>query len=117
MQVRELFGGGKYDEALALAEERLRLSEGVYGREHAMTATCINDVATFEQVLARYERAEALFEQASRMQRKLLGDTHPHSIATLQNLAALYTARGDAPKAEAMRLLVDALSQAAAPPA
>ena len=81
-----------------------------------MTATCLNDVATFEQFFQRYERAEELFEQASRIQRKLLGDCHPHSLATLQNLAALYESKGDVVKGEAMRMLVQATRRGAVQP-
>ena len=53
-----------------------------------------------------------------KLQRKLLGDTHPHSIATLQNLSSLYAAKGDKAKEEAMQYLVQALqaSSAAAQP-
>ena len=56
-------------------------------------------------------------ERASRLQRKLLGDCHPHSIATLQNLVSLYSAKGDAGKKEAMEFLVKALQASAAKPA
>ena len=34
-----------------VAEQRLKLSEGTYGAEHPMTATCLNDVGTFVQVV------------------------------------------------------------------
>jgi len=110
-RVRQLFGDGKYEEALRSAEERLRIAAATYGEEHAMTATCLNDVGTFEQVFGRFDRAEELFEKASKVQRKLLGDCHPHSVATLQNLAALYAAKGDKAKGEAMQMLVQALQQ------
>ena len=74
-----------------------------------MTATCLNDVATFQQLFGRFEQAEELFERASKLYRKLLGDTHPHSIAALQNLAGLYVRKGDSSKGEAISMLVQAL--------
>ena len=107
--VRQQAGEGKYAEALATAKERLSLSEKTYGMEHILTATCINDVATFVQAYGQFDEAETLFERASRLQRKLLGDCHPHSIATLQNLVSLYGARGDVSKKEGMEYLVKAL--------
>ena len=110
--MRKLFGESKFADALRLSEERLRLSVTCFGEEHAMTATCLNDVATFEQCFKRFDRAEELFERASKVQRKLLGDFHPHSVATLQNLASLYAAKGDTAKAESMKLLVEVASQA-----
>ena len=79
-----------------------------------MTATCLNDVGTFAQMFRDFDRAEALFEQASKMQRKLLGDTHPHSIATLQNLMSLYAAKGDQAKHDAMKILVQTVQAGAA---
>ena len=77
--------------------------------EHILTATCLNDVATFLQAFQRFDEAEQRFERASKLQRKLLGDTHPHSIATLQNLVSLYAAKGDEQKKEGMEFLVKAL--------
>ena len=92
----------------------LKLAETTYGEEHVMSATCINDVATFTQAFGHFDEAEAMFERASRLQRKLLGDVHPHSIATLQNLVSLYAAKGDETKKEGMEFLVKALQQTAA---
>ena len=111
--VRELAGQGKYAEALDAAQQRLALAGRTYGDEHVMSATCLNDVATFVQAFGRFDEAEALFERASKLQRRLLGDTHPHCIATLQNLVALYAAKGDRSKQEGMEMLVQALQASA----
>jgi hypothetical protein len=112
--VRQLAGEGKYKEALESAKQRHVLCEGTYGAEHVLTATCINDVATFVQAFGNFDEAEKLFEKASRIQRKVLGDCHPHSIATLQNLVSLYASKGDMKKKEGMELLVQAMQAAAA---
>ena len=112
--VRQLAGEAKYEEALGAAQRRLTLAEQTYGVEHILTATCLNDVATFLQAFARFEESREMFERASKLQRKLLGDTHPHSIATLNNLVSLYGAMGDTGKKEAMEFLVQALQATAA---
>ena len=112
--VRQLAGEAKYEEALEVAQQRLTLTEKAYGKEHILTATCLNDVATFLQAYSRFQEAEQMFERASKLQRKLLGDTHPHSIATLNNLVSLYGAMGDTGKKEAMEFLVQALQATAA---
>jgi hypothetical protein len=112
--VRQLAGEGKYKEALESAKQRHVLCEGTYGAEHVLTATCLNDVATFVQAFGNFDEAEKLFEKASRIQRKVLGDCHPHSIATLQNLVSLYASKGDMKKKEGMELLVQAMKAAAA---
>ena len=109
MLVRQLAGEQKYQEALQTAEQRLELSGGTYGPEHPMTATCLNDVGTFAQAFGQYDRAEELFERASKIHRKALGDAHPHNIAALNNLALLYQAKGDKDKEEAMRMLTKML--------
>ena len=113
-RVRQLNAERKFDEARRVAQERLTLAESTYGKEHLVTATCLNDVGTFAQMFRDFDRAEALFEQASKMQRKLLGDTHPHSIATLQNLMSLYAAKGDQAKHDAMKILVQTVQAGAA---
>ena len=41
--------------------ERLTLAESTYGKEHLVTATCLNDVGTFAQMFRDFDRAEALF--------------------------------------------------------
>ena len=78
-----------------------------------MAATCLNDVATFVQAFGRFDEAEVMLERASRLPRKLLGDTNPHSIATLQNMVSLYGAKGDRSKQEGMEMLVQALQASA----
>jgi tetratricopeptide (TPR) repeat protein len=109
MRVRQLASAQKYAEALQVAEQRLALSEQTYGLEHPMSATCLNDVGTFVQAYGQFDRAEQLFEGASRIHKKHLGDAHPHNIAALNNLALLYQAKGDATKEQAMRMLVKML--------
>ena len=46
--------------------ERLTLAESTYGKEHLVTATCLNDVGTFAQMFRDFDRAEALFEHGRR---------------------------------------------------
>ena len=49
-RVRQLNAERKFDEARRVAQERLTLAESTYGKEHLVTATCLNDVGTFAQV-------------------------------------------------------------------
>lgn len=111
VRVRELAKEQKYPEALQVAEQRLKLSEETYGPEHPMTATCLNDVGTFAQAFGQFDRAEQLFEGASRIHCRVLGQAHPHNIAALNNLALLYQAKGDTVKESAMRMLAQALQK------
>ena len=63
------------------------------------------------QAFGQYGRAEQLFEAASRIHRRALGDAHPHNIAALNNLALLYQAKGDTAKEKVMRMLAKALQE------
>ena len=66
----------------------------------------MNNVATLHQALGRYTQAEPLLLEASKIQQKTLGDDHPHTVATLSNLATVYQAMGQTDQAAAMNMLV-----------
>ena len=54
----------------------------------------------------RYSEAEPLLLEASRIQGRTLGPDHPHTVASLSNLATVYEAMGQAERAAAMHSLV-----------
>jgi hypothetical protein len=66
----------------------------------------MNNVATLYQAVGRYTEAEPLLETASKIQQKTLGYDHPHTVASLSNLATVYDAMGQAERAKAMQSLV-----------
>jgi tetratricopeptide (TPR) repeat protein len=50
-----------------------------------------------------YAKAEPLYQEALRIQRKVLGPEHPDTANSLDNLAGLYQAMGEYAKAEPLR--------------
>jgi tetratricopeptide (TPR) repeat protein len=105
-RVHGLFGAGRYNEALDVAEQQMRLLKESYGEGHHEYATAMNNVATLLQAIGRYTEAEPLLQEASKVQQRTLGDDHPHTVASLSNLATVYQAMGETERAEAMQVLV-----------
>ena len=62
--------------------------------------------ASVLQALGRYTEAEPLLLEASKIQGRTLGADHPHTVASLSNLATVYEAMGQAERAAAMHSLV-----------
>ena len=58
------------------------------------------------QALGRYNEAEPLLLEASKVQQRTLGNDHPHTVASLSNLATVYDAMGQQERAHAMQSLV-----------
>lgn len=99
-RVMELYGAGRYDEALPLAERALALREKVFGGEHAAVAQSLNHLAMLCEARGDYARAESLYGRALVLREKLHGAEHPEVAAMLNNLAGLYYVKGDYARAE-----------------
>jgi tetratricopeptide (TPR) repeat protein len=59
------------------------------GNEHPDVATSLNNLAGLYDKQRRYEEAEPLYQEALAMNKQLLGESHPKTIATRQNLERL----------------------------
>ena len=66
----------------------------------------MNNVATLHQALGHYSQAEPLLLEASKIQERTLGCDHPHTVASLSNLATVYEAMGEKERAASMQALV-----------
>eukprot|EP01046_Picozoa_sp_COSAG06_P044742 COSAG06_NODE_6079_length_3121_cov_22.584712_3_plen_253_part_01 len=66
------------------------------------TSKLINELATYFYQLGAYDRAEPLFEEAMAAHRRTLGDEHPRTLDSINNLGALRKAKGDLAGAEAL---------------
>ena len=84
----------------------MRLLKESFGDTHHEYATAMNNVATLHQALGRYNQAEPLLLEASKIQERSLGNDHPHTVASLSNLATVYEAMGQKERAAAMQSLV-----------
>ena len=99
----ELQDKGWYEEAkvfkLAAFEGRRR----VLGEEHKDTLASLSYMRIVPDLMKDYEGALDYYQQALRMQEKVLRKTHPDTLNTIMNMATLYMDRKkDLRKAEEM---------------
>ena len=103
----------RYAEAEPLYQRALALHERTLGPEHPDVATTLNSLALLYdnqgrlaeaeplyQAKGRLAEAELLYQRALALYERALGANHPHTAASLHNLAALYQAQGRLADAE-----------------
>jgi CHAT domain-containing protein/Flp pilus assembly protein TadD len=99
-EVERLYGAGKYDAALLLAERVFAIREKALGAEHPDTAESLNNLGMLYKEKGDYGKAEPLMIRTLAIYEKALGTEHPLTAESLNNLAALYYAKGDYAKGE-----------------
>lgn len=99
-RVGELYGAGKFDEAIHLAQRALAIREKALGPEHPDTATSLSSLGGLYLTTGRYAEAEPLFLRALAISEKIFGPQHPNTAVSLNNLARLYRHRGRQTEAE-----------------
>ena len=108
LSTRQLYGQGKYQQALAPAQESLRVAEATFGPQSRQEAVSLNDLALVLEALDRTQEAEPLYKRALAINEKLLGAQDPQVASTLNNLGLLYLKMKRLP--EARDLLTRALA-------
>ena len=101
-QAIELYQAGRYDEAIALAEEALAIRVELLGQSHPDVAISLNNLAELYSSLARYEEAIPIFQQALAIWREQYGEGDPRFALALGNLANLYRNQGRYAEAAAL---------------
>ncbi|MCX5830995.1 MAG: tetratricopeptide repeat protein [Deltaproteobacteria bacterium] len=99
-QVLDLYQQGKYAEALPIAQQALAICEKVFGAEHSIVATGIDNLAVLYNSQGRYAEAEPLYKRALAISEKILGPEHPNTATALDNMAKLYQKMGAYDKVE-----------------
>jgi tetratricopeptide (TPR) repeat protein len=94
-KVRELQQGGKYADAIPLAERSVELYERDLGPEHPYVAAVLTTLAELRRETGEHAKAEPLFQRALAIREKTLGPDHPEVATLLNELALLYGATGD----------------------
>lgn len=102
-QVRALYNQGRYQEALPLAKEAVRLVERKLGANHPTFAAHLNNLAALYFMQGRDIEAKALFERALTIFENALGPDHPEVAITLENYASLLRATNRADEAEKLQ--------------
>jgi tetratricopeptide (TPR) repeat protein len=85
---------GRYDEALAPWQERLRWCRQVLGEDHPDTAESYNNLAFILNAQGRYAEAAPLHHKALAIRRKILGEEHPDTAESYNNIAFNLNAQG-----------------------
>lgn len=99
-QVVKPYGEGKYQEAIAPAEQALTLREKALGPDHLDVASSMNNLARLYKEQGMYARAKPLYIRALAIDERMLGPSHPSVADTLGYLATLYQAQGAYDRAE-----------------
>jgi CHAT domain-containing protein/tetratricopeptide (TPR) repeat protein len=97
---QQLYGQGKYAEAMPLAKKALEIRLTLLGEKHHDTATSYNNLGSLYQAMGDYGKAEPLLEKALTIDKEVLGERHPGTATDYNNLGALYWDTGDYGKAE-----------------
>ena len=90
-KAKELYGEGKYNEAIPYAQQVLTIIEKALGKDHPNVATSLNNLAGLYKVIGRYSEAEPLYKRSLEIREKALGKNHPDVALSLNNLAGIYT--------------------------
>ncbi len=103
-QVIQLYGAGRYEEAIPLAQRALAIREKALGPEHPDTAVSLNNLAELYSATGDYAKAEPLYQRALAIHEKARGHEHPDTATSLNNLAYYHRRTGDYAKAEPLYL-------------
>ena len=99
-QVENLFGQGRYAEAVKLEQQVLAIREQILGPNHPDVATSLKYLAGLYRALGKYSQVEPLSQRALKIDEKALGPEHPELAIDLTNLALLFTDQGKYVEAE-----------------
>ena len=96
----ELYGEGKFGEAIPLLEKLVALTKRAKGDKHPDTALSLSNLGALYLKVGDYAKAEPLFKEALEIRHKVLGPEHSDTAESLNNLGFLYLEMGDYDKAE-----------------
>jgi len=95
-RVRETFSDGNFAEAMEATDQAEALAEDIYGNEHPVYASCVNNRGLIQKSLGSYEDAVESFEKAASIYYHSVGSEHRSTATTFHNLALCYKAVADA---------------------
>ncbi len=99
---RTLDNRGKYDEAIPILEEAMRLQSGPTGVPADLSAT-LGELANTHYYLGHYDISKSLNERALQMDMQIYGDKNPNVAQDLTNLADIQYQWGNFAEAERLQ--------------
>ena len=88
-QVTELYRGGKYSEAILLAQRYVDVAKARHGPDHPEYASALSQLRLLLKTTNPLSEAEPLYRRALAIYETSLGPEHPYVAAALNNLARL----------------------------
>jgi len=98
---------GKYAGALECAIELEGCVKGLMGRDNAMYASCLNNVALMNKMLGQNEEAKLKYTEALHVYEDAVGKKHKSYASTLANLGVLYRTLAETSKGMEKLSLLD----------
>src|ERR1700738_3177764 len=77
LQLNQLIGQGKYQEAIPVAERAVEVAKHSLGADHPKTADALNYLGFIFQKIGNYAKAEPPYQEALRIRQKFLGQKIP----------------------------------------
>lgn len=90
---RALIGQNRAVQAFDLLQQVLPISEERFGREHPVTATCLNNMSDILREMNRFELAETYARDALSIDRRQYTEPHWHVARDLNNIGLLFQAQ------------------------
>jgi tetratricopeptide (TPR) repeat protein len=80
---------GKYEEAEDILRRAFRLIDTMLGKEHPLTLTSINNLATVLRSQGKYKKAEDIHRQALRLREMVLSKEYSNILTSINDLAIM----------------------------
>lgn len=93
-RMMQLYGDGKYEEAIPLAAQVVAALEQSTGPGSREVASALNNEAELYNKLHRYAEAEPLYKRSLAIRQAVLGPDHPDTVKSMNRLAELFHAEG-----------------------
>jgi tetratricopeptide (TPR) repeat protein len=101
-QVNDLYGQGKFAQAVPLESEVLQIRKQVLGERDPSSLTALNNLGMLYLQVRDFANAEPLLRQAQELKKQISGDRDASYAGGAGNLAGVYQATQQYAKAEAL---------------
>ena len=98
-----LYKNGKTLEAIATAQEVLKVAEETFGKNHAYYCASLENLALLYVSNGRNDQAADLYEESYTVRETILGKNHPRLKEVLEKLEKCYEAMKSADKVESVK--------------
>uniref|UniRef100_A0A6S8C904 Kinesin light chain n=1 Tax=Aplanochytrium stocchinoi TaxID=215587 RepID=A0A6S8C904_9STRA len=98
MLVRELYAQNNLDKAVATASECVELASSIFGKQHPVYASSLNNLALLNKEIGNYTAAIDNYSQSIGIYKEIIGYEHESTATAMNNLAETYKTYGDRSK-------------------